>query len=140
MSQNDQSAGQRIIDAKESTGVRFNIFCVKNFQGIPVSGTTPDHSKAGLAYYPIQLAYVEDEPPPYTLHDIAHEIGHLLDLAHPDFSFRPSLVTNNADLQKVPDPSPTDRLMWGEPVGLTGTNSRLIQTEWDIVNPNTGSQ
>jgi hypothetical protein len=126
-----QSEGQNIIDGNKSSGVRFNVFYVKDFQGIPVSGTMPDHTKAGYAYYPYALAYVRDCS---SIQQVAtHEIGHLLNLAHPGFPFLPSRDPNPA---YIPDPAVPKRLMYPT---SSGSNTFLIKPEWDIINHNDGS-
>jgi len=133
--QNSQSTGQKIIDGHATPGVTFNIYFVADYQGLPLSGTTPDHSSIGMAYYPIQTAYVRDNF--VVLNATAHEVGHLLDLGHTNAPLLPSLDWNPATTDKIPDPSPSDRLMYPT---CSGSNTLLIQPEWDIVNPNQKKQ
>jgi len=67
----------------------------------------------------------------------AHEVGHLRNLNHINDASLPSGAKNPASTALIPDPSPLDRLMY---LDTSGTGTRLIQPEWDIVNPNSGSQ
>jgi hypothetical protein len=129
------SAEQAVIEDHATSGVTFNIFYVKDYQGIPVSGTAADHSSIGIAYYPRTLAYVRDNT--VTLDLTAHEIGHLLNLGHTDDSELPNADSNPACTTIIPDPAASKRLMFPT---VSGSNTLLIKPEWDIINHNDGSQ
>ena len=129
-----QSDEQQVIDAQATSGVTFNIYCVKNYNVTQTPGLPPPPSNAGWTYWNKRLAYVRDQSPSYAFWLIAHETGHLLNLGHTDWTSLPSGATPNpAGPPAINDPSPSDRLMYSAYAG--GTNTYLIQPEWDIINP-----
>jgi hypothetical protein len=129
------SKEQKVIEHDASTGVNFNVFYVADYIGV-ITGTAPaDHGSIGISYFQRKIAYVRDTD--VTLNVSAHEIGHLRDLNHTDLNFLPSGGHYNpACTVNLPDPLPDDRLMYPY---VSGSNIRLVQPEWDIINHNDGS-
>jgi len=134
---------QAVIESFKTPGVTANIYYVKDFEGLALSGTTVDHWAIGITFFRRHLAYVRDCGS-YESQTAAHELGHILNLPHsierngtiPAYLVDFTTPNPVAPLDKI-DPAQSDRLMYW---GSSGSNTRLVQPEWDIVNPNKQSQ
>jgi hypothetical protein len=135
------SPEEAVIETNSTSGVTANIYYVHDWEGLPLTGTSPDRGAAGITNYARHLAYVSDDSG--ILEITAHEIGHVLDLDHSqerDGSYRrllPSGASNPVIQVDKTDPAQPDRLMYW---ASSGTSVRLVQPEWDIINPNKRSQ
>ena len=133
------SKEENVIYSNQDTTADYNVFYVQNFVALGPGngGLVPDYNTIGITHYTKKVTVIRDAAGSSILNTSAHEIGHLLDLAHTDKSTLPGGGPNPAYTGTLPDPSPSDRLMYPY---TSGSNILLIQPEWDIVNPNTPKQ
>jgi hypothetical protein len=107
------SAEQKAITGAVYNAGLINVYYVRNLTG-PLPLLT-----AGVSDRPSKTVYIQDFNLSSNVNITAHEIGHVLELEHP----------NNPGQRVTGNP---DRLMW---LGDTGHNPcRLVRPEWNTVN------
>jgi len=127
------SPEEEIIYALGDTTVNYNIFFVKNISALSSNGTlTADPSVVGITHRKLKVALVCDAAG--ILNTTTHEIGHLLGLEHTNVQ---TLSNGQRNPAYIPGAGDQMRLMY--PYN-SGSNTLLIQPEWDIINPNAPKQ